>query len=134
MSTITWAFKCACIFHNILLVYDGFDSHSMNQEGFWNALDPNMSDVEASFDIDYTPVENLEDYIPKISESILNMVHGKTYFNNSWRCLTNDLIVHFNYCYDTGDLWWPKGFSLKQRRLFKFSSFNARVETRLANL
>jgi hypothetical protein len=142
MDTIDAAFKTACILHNMLLAYDGFDGSECSREDYWNALDPDLNDFDAMQNEEIIPNQDFLQDAPATFGNVIDMFNLRRYrsvLNIGIRI--NDLSPssfkiflqhHFVHQYRISDLWWPKGFSRKQRQLFDIPPMTKRVQHELA--
>lgn len=134
-DTIQNAFKCAAIFHNMLLSYDGLLNG--NDEGMWENLNPDMPDFDSIFENE-TEAEPPYDLPILRSEDALSMrqiqgqqnvlLPGESFHPvHDFVVLRRALVVHFKHQYAIGDLWWPRALTKEGRSRLKIPPMNMRV-------
>lgn len=118
-ETITMAFKCACILHNIILEYDRASHEEMRrwENVDWSAIDPNMSEedfvvAEPAPDEDTVELELPFLSDPLSSEGAIVLSSDSTY---DYDKLKSMLISSFHVQFRLGQVYWPKRFQGWQR-------------------
>ena len=137
---IQCAFRCAGIFHNMLLAYDGFLA---NGRTAWENLNPDEGDVDAFFqgdeevleetddeDISDMPVMRAEEVV--VMHQLQSIKHrfnkGRSYIpRKDFDLLRHALVSHFSHQYGIGDLWWPRSMNKKKRKCMGIPPINLRV-------
>lgn len=119
--TVEWAFKTACILHNLILAYDG-RSLEQWEDVDWATLDPNGIEPE---DEDVTPLVNADDIAEEEVEEEQDPVPtldvpriGRSFGVNNYFDVREALCSHFAQAFIRGNVCWPKGFQAWQKEVF----------------
>lgn len=115
---ITNIFHVCCILHNMLLEFDGLDQFT---EAQWERLYPQQraQGDEEDFDDEGEPVEI--EPMPAANMSVWRgFIHNVVVVEEdiSFHAKRNVLVTHFNKAYRLGQVFWPKGFSDFNKKVF----------------
>ena len=120
-------FTC-CIFHNMLLEFDGLDTRWNLTEAEWERLDPQPTSSDANYDENGDVIEIIASRSSRAhilerrsvlrtdeEEAILdNDIEEE--IDNTYEAKRRALIVHFHTAYNKGEVAWPRGMSEEDKQ------------------
>lgn len=121
--TVEAAMKTACILHNLLIIWDGRDIASWEDEVMWDHLDPDLQehdnagavaeddDRDRSIRRNGTPVNDIHErtFLPDVL-NMHDLPEGPSFGKYDHHNLQHCLQQHFTWAYQWGEVQWPKGF------------------------